>query len=159
MKVFSRLKGYNTMQNKSHGRLRSINLFFFLTLVVTIAAAIGGPVAFTHAAPRNADAADSASNTATTLSAKSKQQNATPVPFMHRPYYGSQTVGQRTTSFVDHDKPWYVNDGIFVRYDGMRWTNVGIGSCTAGVNCYDGHNGYDLNMWYEPVLSVGAGRG
>ncbi len=145
------------MQNKSHGWLRSIKLFFFLTLVVTIAAATGGPVAFTHAAQRYAQASDSASNAATTLSTKSEQQNATPVPFMHRPYYGSQTVGQRTTSFVDHDKPWYVNDGIFVRYDGMRWTNVAIGSCIGGVNCYDGHNGYDLNMWYEPVLSVAAG--
>jgi hypothetical protein len=76
---------------------------------------------------------------------------------MYRPYYGSQTVLQRTTSFVDHDKPWYVNDGIFVRYDGTKWTNVSIGSCTGGVNCYDGHNGYDLNLWYEPVLSVAAG--
>src|ERR1700674_3856524 len=83
--------------------------------------------------------------------------NTSATPFMHRPYYGSQTIPQRTTSFVDHDKPWYVNDGIFVRYDGARWTNVSIGSCTGGVNCYDGHNGYDLNLWYEPVLSVAAG--
>ena len=142
------------MQNTSHRRLRSYNLLFLLTLVVTIVAAIGGPAAFSQAAPRYAQASDSARNTGST---NSKQQNATPVPFMHRPYYGSQTVGQRTTSFVDHDKPWYVNDGIFVRYDGAKWTNVTIGSCTAGVNCYDGHNGYDLNLWYEPVLSVAAG--
>lgn len=80
-----------------------------------------------------------------------------PPPFMHRPYYGNQTILQRTVSFVDHDKPWYVNDGIFVRYDGAKWTNVSIDSCTGGVNCYDGHNGYDLNLWYEPVLSVAAG--
>src|SRR5947209_82768 len=83
--------------------------------------------------------------------------NSTPTPFMHRPFYGSQSVSQRTTSFVDHDKPWYENDGIFVRYDGAKWTNVSIGSCTGGVNCYDGHNGYDLNLWYEPVLSTDAG--
>ncbi len=76
---------------------------------------------------------------------------------MHRPYYGSKTILQRTVSFVDHDKPWYVNDGTFVRYDGQKWTNVAIGSCVGGVNCYDGHNGYDLNLWYEPVLSVAAG--
>ncbi len=82
---------------------------------------------------------------------------ALPTPFMHRPFYGNQTIGQRTTSFVDHDKPWYVNDGIFVRYNGTKWTNVAIGSCIGGVNCYDGHNGYDLNLWYEPVLSVAAG--
>ncbi|MFL5700522.1 MAG: peptidoglycan DD-metalloendopeptidase family protein [Ktedonobacteraceae bacterium] len=82
---------------------------------------------------------------------------STPTLFMHRPYYGSQSVAQRTTSFVDHDKPWYENDGIFVRYDGTKWTNASIGSCTPGVNCYDGHNGYDLNLRYEPVLSAAAG--
>src|SRR5947209_17669947 len=81
----------------------------------------------------------------------------TPTPFMYRPYYGSQTVAQRTTSFVDHDQPWYANDGIFVRYDGAKWTNASIGSCTPGVNCYDGHNGYDLNLRYESVLSAAAG--
>ena len=78
-------------------------------------------------------------------------------PFMYRPYYGKQTILDRTVSYVDHDKPWYVNDGVFVRYDGKRWTGVSIGSCSGGVNCYDGHNGYDLNLWYEPVLSVAAG--
>ena len=86
-----------------------------------------------------------------------KAQNAAPTPFMHRPFYGSQTIGQRTTSFFDHDKPWYDNDGTFVRYDGAKWTNVAIGSCTAGVNCYDGHNGYDLNLRFESVLSAAAG--
>ena len=91
------------------------------------------------------------------VSVPKERQNAAPTPFMHRPFYGNKTVGQRTTSFVDHDKPWYVNDGIFVRYDGAKWTNVSIGSCIGGVNCYDGHNGYDLNLWYEPVLSVAAG--
>jgi murein DD-endopeptidase MepM/ murein hydrolase activator NlpD len=83
--------------------------------------------------------------------------NSAPTPFMYRPYYGNLTIGQRTTSFVDHDKPWYANDGTFVRYDGTKWTNVAIGSCTGGVNCYDGHNGYDLNLRFEPVLSVAAG--
>ncbi len=80
-----------------------------------------------------------------------------PTPFMYRPYYGTQTIAQRTTSFVDHDKPWYVSDGTFVRYDGATWTHVPIGSCTGGVNCYDGHDGYDLNLWFEPVLSVASG--
>ncbi len=80
-----------------------------------------------------------------------------PTPFLHRPYYGNQTILQRTISFVDHDKPWYVNDGIFVRYDGKKWTNATISSCIGGVNCYDGHNGYDLNLHYEPVLSAAAG--
>ncbi len=80
-----------------------------------------------------------------------------PTPFMYRPYYGTQSIAQRTTSFVDHDEPWYVTDGTFVRYDGARWTNAPIGSCIGGVNCYDGHDGYDLNLWFEPVLSVASG--
>ena len=77
-----------------------------------------------------------------------------PAPFMRRPYYGNMTISQRTVSFVDHDKPWYANDKIFVRYDGKRWDNTPIGACSGGINCYDGHNGYDLNMSFEPVLSA-----
>ncbi len=93
----------------------------------------------------------------TTRQYASTKVNTAPTPFMHRPYYGSRSISSRTVSFVDHDHPWYDNDGTFVRYDGTRWTNVSIVSCTGGVNCYDGHNGYDLNMWYEPVLSTAAG--
>ena len=32
-----------------------------------------------------------------------------------------------------------------------------MATCTGGVNCYDGHNGYDLNLSYESVLSAAAG--
>ena len=78
-------------------------------------------------------------------------------PFMHRPYYGGRTMRQRTVSFFDHDEPWYVNDGVFVRYDGAKWKNVTVAACIGGMNCYDGHNGYDLAMWFEPVLSVAPG--
>ncbi len=79
-------------------------------------------------------------------------------PFMYRPYYGNRTVLQRTTSFVDHDKPWYVDDNVFVRYDGRKWThNDSVSDCTPGVSCYDGHNGYDLGLRFEPVLSAAAG--
>ncbi len=97
------------------------------------------------------------STTQHSTTTKTTHASAAPTPFMHRPYYGSRTIASRTVSFVDHDHPWYDNDGTFVRYDGAKWTNVGIGSCTGGVNCYDGHNGYDLNLWYEPVLSAAAG--
>ena len=78
-------------------------------------------------------------------------------PFMHRPYYGNTPISQRTNSYFDHDHPWYDNDKVFVRYDGKKWTNTPIGSCTMSVNCYDGHNGYDINMRFEPVLSAAAG--
>ncbi len=88
------------------------------------------------------------------------EQMSSVAPFMHRPYYGSRTILQRTISYFDHDDPWYDDDGTFVRYDGATWRNytATVYNCSAGVSCYDGHNGYDLNLWFEPVLSVAAGR-
>jgi murein DD-endopeptidase MepM/ murein hydrolase activator NlpD len=80
-----------------------------------------------------------------------------PEPFMHRPYYGSRTMAQRMRSLFDHDKPDYEQDGIFVSYTGTRLTGTDVNNCTPGVNCYDGHNGYDLDMRFEPVLSAAAG--
>ena len=81
-----------------------------------------------------------------------------PTPFMHRPYYGNQTVTQRSRSLFDHDQPTYVQDGLFVRYDGARLTNSDIVNCTPYASCYDGHNGYDINMQFEPVLSEDSGK-
>ncbi|GCF06618.1 peptidoglycan DD-metalloendopeptidase family protein [Dictyobacter arantiisoli] len=80
-----------------------------------------------------------------------------PFPFLHRPYYGYQTIMQRTISFMDHDKPWYANDGKFVRFDGFTW-NDSVFDCTSGLSCYDGHNGYDMNLRFESVLSAAPGR-
>ncbi len=82
-----------------------------------------------------------------------------PTPFMHRPYYGEQPVRDRINSYFDHDKPWYADDGVFVRYDGKRWTgsDTSVLNCTPGMTCYDGHNGYDLHMRFEPVLSSASG--
>src|SRR2546421_1728253 len=59
------------------------------------------------------------------------------IPFLHRPYRGSRTVMQRTTSFFDHDKPWYVADNVLVRFDGSRWKNATLKGCTPRVDCYD----------------------
>lgn len=81
-----------------------------------------------------------------------------PTPFLYRPYYPNQTVISRSISFFDHDKPWYTNDGKFVKFDGSVYTGSAVTGCTPYVNCYDGHNGYDLNMVFEPVLASGAGK-
>lgn len=78
-------------------------------------------------------------------------------PFMHRPYYGYRTIMQRTISFFDHDQPWYSNDGKFVRFDGIV-SHASVYNCFARVSCYDGHNGYDMDFKFEPVLSVAPGR-
>ncbi len=93
------------------------------------------------------------------LSALWKQLPQNPAPFMHRPYYGDQAVQARINSYFDHDEPWYADDHVFVRYDGKRWTgsSTSVLDCTPGVSCYDGHNGYDLHMRFEPVLSSASG--
>jgi murein DD-endopeptidase MepM/ murein hydrolase activator NlpD len=79
------------------------------------------------------------------------------LPFLHRPYHGPRTIVQRAISFFDHDKPWYAPDNVFVRFDGQRWNNATLMGCDPRVSCYDGHNGYDLDFYYEPVLSAAAG--
>ncbi len=145
--------------------MRTRQLLISIVVLLTIFLSMPGISVLTHAATYPGQPGAHRNNVGAPHSvlSRSAQFNAPantsswPTPFMHRPYYGSRTILQRTVSFVDHDKPWYVNDGLFVRYDGARWTNVGIGSCIAGVNCYDGHNGYDLNLRFEPVLSVAAG--
>src|SRR6266571_507401 len=139
---------------KKHRQRRLLIAILCVTLLSMMVAAFGvafniTPLPFTQNTSTHKSVVQAASLTRTYTTA--------PTPFMHRPYYGSQTVSQRTTSFVDHDRPWYDNDGVFVRHDGAKWTNVAIGSCTGGVNCYDGHNGYDLNLHFEPVLSAAAG--
>jgi murein DD-endopeptidase MepM/ murein hydrolase activator NlpD len=95
--------------------------------------------------------------------AASENQNAQQfqhlTPFMYRPYYGNRTILERTISFMDHDKPWYINDNDFVRYDGASWrgNSATVYDCYAYLSCYDGHNGYDLDLAFEPVLSVAGG--
>jgi murein DD-endopeptidase MepM/ murein hydrolase activator NlpD len=93
------------------------------------------------------------------VSAPAKPRQA-PAPFMHKPYYGAEDFHTRVNSYFDHDKPWYANDGVFVRYDGKRWqgSDTSVVNCQAGTTCYDGHNGYDLRMRFEPVLSATAGK-
>ncbi len=80
-----------------------------------------------------------------------------PAPFLYRPYYGERTLFSRSISMFDHDEPWYANDGKFVRFDGTVVYNNSVYSCDPYQSCYDGHNGYDINMFYEPVLAAAAG--
>lgn len=97
---------------------------------------------------------------ATPLDQALKRLALAPASFMHRPFYGSQTIHSRITSYFDHDKPWYASDQFFVRYDGKSWrgSDNSVLNCQPGVNCYDGHNGYDLNLRFEPVLSASGGK-
>lgn len=70
------------------------------------------------------------------------------------PYYGVKGI----RSYFDHSLPNYANNNYFVRYDGQHWTgNVGIANCQNFTNCYDGHNGLDIDMDYEHVLASASG--
>lgn len=112
-------------------------LILISAMFVFATANIFGPAIFVHAAQRSKTA---------------------PAPFLYRPYYGTQTVLERSLSGFDHDHPDYSTDNKFVRYDGQ--TTLGpsaVTGCVPGKTCYDGHNGYDINMFFEPVLAAGSG--
>lgn len=83
--------------------------------------------------------------------------HAAPAPFLYRPYYGARTLFSRSISMFDHDEPWYANDGKFVRFDGTTSSGSAVSNCQPYASCYDGHNGYDINMFYEPVLAAAGG--
>ena len=79
------------------------------------------------------------------------------------PYYGTKTIN----SYFDHryptfnDNPNYDNDDLVI-YNGKVSIGeiVDIENCyntPDTVNCYDGHNGYDLAMDYEHVLAASDG--
>lgn len=87
-------------------------------------------------------------------------------PFLSSPYYDTKTI----TSHFDHELPNYVENNIFTRYDGIRWTDpptpVDVINCDTGINCYDGHDGIDFggfdsgsqtNNYYEPVIAAASG--
>ena len=143
MKYIQRLQ---RLRRWTTGPLTTHWLFVFL-LASTIASGLLQPV---HAAlPATPHMIDTGIRLALT----------TAKPFLHNPYYGTDGLRSRINSYFDHDKPWYANDGIFVRYDGKRWTgsDTSVVNCQAGATCYDGHNGYDLHMRFEPVLSAASG--
>lgn len=94
----------------------------------------------------------------TPMSPAAARPAGAPEPFLYRPYYGTTPVISRAVSLFDHDHPDYSIDNVFVRYDGKTFNGAqSATNCTPGVSCYDGHNGYDLNMVFEPVLAAGAG--
>ena len=75
--------------------------------------------------------------------------------FLSAPYYGMKVI----SSYFDHSYPNLSLDSTFTKYTGERWKGdkVGIGTCLSTVDCYDGHNGLDIKMSYEPVLAAASG--
>lgn len=105
---------------------------------------------------------DPAASAPTQLNCGSKQYPAAE-PFMVSPFADWTTIN----SFVDHDYPDYAVDGKIILANGLvarasegqasdffpaYWST----SLRQYVN-YDGHNGYDFGISYQPVLAAAAG--
>lgn len=91
------------------------------------------------------------------------KQHGTALPFLVSPYSGWTEF----VSFVDHDSPDYTVDGTIVLANGITatsgdgqesdlWPAYWSPSLRQFVN-YDGHNGYDFALSYQPVLAAGTG--
>jgi murein DD-endopeptidase MepM/ murein hydrolase activator NlpD len=89
---------------------------------------------------------------------------ATFAPFLTRPYWHPHTV----TSIFDHCNPNYTHDNLICEYDGTvasRWNGVApdfaYGYATSPGSTdylyYDGHDGWDLALNYEPLLAAADG--
>src|SRR5712692_5999756 len=92
------------------------------------------------------------------------QSQSTANGFLTLPYLSSHVV----TSIFDHCNPDYTQDGKDCRFDGaiaLKTNGVdpnfslGYAMTPGGTDYlyYDGHNGYDYGLSYEPVLAAGDG--
>jgi murein DD-endopeptidase MepM/ murein hydrolase activator NlpD len=88
-----------------------------------------------------------------------------PAAFLTLPFMGSHVV----TSMFDHCYPDYGTDGTVCRYDGAQASakvggpdpsfDAGYAQTPAGHDYlyYDGHDGYDYALTYEPVAAAAPG--
>jgi murein DD-endopeptidase MepM/ murein hydrolase activator NlpD len=87
-----------------------------------------------------------------------------PHPFLYPPYHGWTSIA----SFFDHDSPNFLHDGLVITATGLQASSDGVHDRsdlaaywdpgTRQYVFYDGHNGYDYNLWYQPVYSAAAGK-
>ncbi len=89
-------------------------------------------------------------------------------PFLIPPYHGFV----RLYSYFDHDLPNFYQDGLVTVANGVSArpsTGASIYAQTGGLPAYwsdalrqyvyyDGHNGYDYDLVYQPVYAAAAGR-
>jgi murein DD-endopeptidase MepM/ murein hydrolase activator NlpD len=101
------------------------------------------------------------------IEAGSGATGATPAPgaFLTLPFMGPHVV----TSLFDHCYPDYGTDGTVCRYDGTQASvkvggpdptfDAGYAQTPAGHDYlyYDGHDGYDYGLTYEPVAAAAPG--
>ncbi len=75
--------------------------------------------------------------------------NAQPALFLARPYYGAFSGWSDN---FDHSYPNYVSNNLFTRYTGQSST---VPNCPT--LCYEGHDGYDFLIAYQPVVASAPG--
>lgn len=81
--------------------------------------------------------------------------------FLTLPFRGSHLV----TSIFDHCSPDYIPDGRVCRYDGAvalagrgaDWRGYPRTAGAKNYLYYDGHDGMDYSLYYEPVLAAAGG--
>lgn len=93
-----------------------------------------------------------------------RAQAQTDVPFLSSPFYGHGAIN----SYFDHKYPTQrlspndtEIDCTIVRYDGVEVSNTCPQTCHESdrnnKDCYNGHEGYDFDLSYEPVLAAADG--
>jgi len=89
--------------------------------------------------------------------------NATPRPFMARPFAQppAPTPFYTIYSFLDHNAPYIYDEPTLTRFDGLVLDTQG--GCVGGKSCYSGHEGLDYTTGRDypavqpPVYAVGDG--
>jgi len=93
----------------------------------------------------------------------SQKTYPTAQPFLQSPFHGWTDIN----SFFDHDYPDYAQDGTIILANGMTATSADgqesdvfpaywSPALRQYIN-YDGHNGYDFGISYQPVYAAAAG--
>ena len=82
------------------------------------------------------------------------------VPFLNTPYYGKHDISF-ITSYFDHKYPTYSSAPNSTYSKVVDYTGADLPDCGTGASqCiwYNGHDGVDFGMYYQPVLAAAAGR-
>lgn len=111
----------------------------------------------------NFNADPSAGQAPAELRCSGKKATPSASPFLVAPYAGWTEI----SSFFDHDQPDYAVDGRVVIANGLvarasqgQQSDMFPAYWSAGLRQYvnyDGHNGYDLTISYQPVLAAASG--
>ncbi|HLJ67139.1 MAG TPA: M23 family metallopeptidase [Chloroflexota bacterium] len=105
-----------------------------------------------------------ADNSITPVTCNGPGKPAASHPFLTPPFRGWTSLG----SYFDHDSPNFSQDGVIItangmeghvdpthrRYDFPAYWDAGVRQYLY----YDGHNGYDYNVSYQPIYAAAPGK-